>query len=275
MDLNQIGEILSKEIPYVSLTVGNIVYAIVAVLVGYILSILVSRYIRRIILKAKMTQILADFSSRVIKILIIIFSVAVGIGFLGVDVGAAVISVSVVGGFIFGFAFQDTMGNLAAGFMIAITRPFKAKDYVDVAGQSGIILSVGASITKLTTVDNKRVIIPNSKVWGEPIVNYTSLKQRMLDLTVGISYSDDMTKAIKIVMDVLKNNKKVLKDPLPNVAIRDLGSSSVDLVVRPWVNTGDYWNAKWEITKEIKEAFDKNNISIPFPQTDVHLFQHK
>ena len=127
----------------------------------------------------------------------------------------------------------------------------------------------------MTTVDNKRVIIPNSKIWGEPIVNYTALKQRMIDMKVGISYSDDMGKAIKIAMDTITKNKMVLKDPAPTVAVAELGDSSVNLLVRPWVNTSDYWKAKWELTQQIKESFDKNKISIPFPQRDVHLYQNK
>ena len=167
------------------------------------------------------------------------------------------------------------MGNLAAGFMIAITKPFRVKDYVDIAGKSGSINDVGASITTMTTIDNKRVIIPNSKIWGEPIVNYTALGKRMIDMRVGISYKDNMEKAIKTTMKVLKANKKVLDDPAPTVAVADLGESSVDLLVRPWVNTGDYWASKWELIQQIKEAFDKEKICIPFPQRDVHIFEKK
>ena len=222
-----------------------------------------------------MTDILAEFTSRVVKILLIIAAFAFSLGFLGIDVGSAVLGVSVVFGFVLGFAFQQTLGNVAAGFMIAITKPFKAGDYVEIAGNSGSVNSVGASITTMTTVDNKRVIIPNSKIWGEAIINYTALNKRMIDMRVGISYTDDMGKAMKITMDVLKKHNKVLKDPEPYVAIANLGDSSVDILARPWVDTSDYWKTKWELTQQIKEAFDKNKISIPFPQTDVHLFQQK
>jgi small conductance mechanosensitive channel len=268
-------EFLETEIPLTGITVYNIIAAIIVIIIGYFVAVLVSRYIRRAIISAKLTKILAEFTSRVVKILIIIFAFAAAIGFLGVDVGAALLSLSVVSGFVLGFAFQDTLGNLAAGFMIAITKPFKVNDFVDIADKSGVINNVGASITTMTTIDNKRVIIPNSKIWGNPIVNYTALNQRMIDMRVGISYSDNMGKAIKVAMDVLKKNKNVLKDPTPNVAVANLGDSSVDLLIRPWVNTSDYWAAKWEITKQIKEAFDKEKISIPFPQRDIHLYQQK
>ena len=275
MSIEEIVDLLEIKIPFTNITIFNLISAIIVIVVGYIVAVLVSRYIKHAMLKAKMAKILANFTSRVVKILLIIFVIAIGIGFLGIDVGAALISVSVVSGFVLGFAFQETLGNLAAGFMIAITKPFRVGDYVDIAGQSGKINDVGASITTMTTVDNKRVIIPNSKIWGEPIVNYTALKKRMIDMRVGISYSDNMGKAIKITMNVLKANKKVLNDPAPTVAVANLGDSSVDLLVRPWVNTSDYWTTKWELTQQIKEAFDKEKISIPFPQRDVHIFEQK
>jgi small conductance mechanosensitive channel len=268
-------ELLEMKIPLIGITVFSIIAAIAVIVIGYLLSIFVSRYIRKTMIKAKMTKILAEFTSRIVKILIIFFALAVGIGFLGVDVGAAVISISVVSGFVLGFAFQETLGNLAAGFMVAITKPFRVADYVDIAGKSGFINNVGASITTLTTVDNKRVIIPNSKIWGSPIVNYTALNKRMIDMRVGIGYGDNIGKAITVAMNVLKNNKQVLKDPSPTVAVDDLGDSSVNLLVRPWVNTSDYWTAKWELIHQLKEAFDKEGISIPFPQRDVHLYQQK
>jgi small-conductance mechanosensitive channel len=270
-----IQEILEIEIPFIGITVFSILAAIVTIIVGYIIAVIISRYIRKAILKANMSKILAEFTSRVVKILLIIVVIAMGISFLGVDVGAALISLSVVSGFVIGFAFQETLGNLAAGFMIAITKPFKVGDYVDIADKSGTIKSVGASITKLNTVDNKRVIIPNSKIWGNPIVNYTALDLRMIDMRVGIGYNDDMGKAITISMNVLKNNKYVIKDPQPTVAVAELGDSSVNLLVRPWVKTEDFWTAKWNITQKIKEAYDKEGISIPFPQRDIHLFQEK
>jgi small-conductance mechanosensitive channel len=275
MNLQDIVDFLEMKIPLTGITLINLISAIIIIIVGYFVAIIVSRYINRAMIKAKMAKILAEFTSRVIKILLIIFVIAIAIGFLGVDVGSAIISISVVSGFIFGFAFQDTLGNLAAGFMIAITKPFRIGDYVDIAGKSGTINNVGASITTMTTVDNKRVIIPNSKIWGEPIVNYTALKIRMIDMRVGIGYSDDIGKAITTTIEVLKKHKKVLSDPAPTVAVDELGDSSVNLLVRPWIKTSDYWNMKWELTQNIKEAFDKNGISIPFPQRDVHLFQEK
>jgi len=275
MAMNEIMDFLSKEIPFLGITIGSIVIAFIIIIVGYFIAVIVSRYTRKTMLRAKLSNILAEFTSRIVKVILIIFTFSMALGFLGVDVGAALIGISVVFGLVFGLAFQDTLGNLTAGFMIAITKPFKVGDFVDIAGKTGSISSVGISITTLTTLDNKRVIIPNSKVWGEPIVNYTALKTRMIDISIGISYSDDIGKAIKVAMTVLKNNTKVLKDPSPSVATDELADSSVNLVIRPWVKTEDYWPIKRELTQKLKETFDKEGISIPFPQRDVHLFQNK
>ncbi len=275
MNIEELIEILEIKIPFTEITLINLISVIVILIVGYFVAVLTRKYIRKVMIKAKMAEILAEFTSRVAKILIIIFIIAIAIGFLGVDVGAAIIGISVVSGFIFGFAFQDTLGNLAAGFMIAITKPFRVGDYVDIAGKSGSINNVGASITTMTTVDNKRIIVPNSKIWGETIVNYTALNVRMIDMTVGISYNDDMSKAIKIAIDVLEKHPNVIKDPKPIVAVNNLGDSSVDLIVRPWVKTIEYWPTRRDLTKKIKEAFDENDITIPFPQRDVHLFEEK
>ena len=271
--MNEIIDFLSKEIPFLGIKTGSIVIALI--IIGYFIAIIISKYIRKVMLRSKLSEILSEFTSRIIKVILIIFAFSIGIGFLGIDISAAIIGISVVFGLVFGLAFQDTLSNLTSGFMIALTKPFKVGDFVDITGETGSISSVGISITTLTTLDNKRVIIPNSKVWGVPIINYSALKTRMIDMSIGISYSDDIGKAIKVAMTVLKNHPNVLKNPAPLVAADDLADSSVNLVIRPWVKTDDYWPNKRELTQKLKEAFDKEGISIPFPQRDVHLFQNK
>ena len=267
--------LLSSKIPFIGITIGNVIITLIVIILGYLIAVIISRYTRKIMLRAKLSNILAEFTSRIIKIILFIFAFSIALGFLGIDIGAALISISVVFGLVFGLAFQDTIGNLTTGFMIAITKPFKVGDFVDITGITGTISSVGISITTLITLDNKKVIIPNSKVWGQPIINYTALKTRMIDLNIGISYNDNIGKAINIAMVVLENNTKVLKDPAPLVATDKLADSSVNLVIRPWVKTDDYWPVKRELTQKIKEAFDKEGINIPFPQRDIHLFQNK
>lgn len=271
MAYEDIINLLTSKIPFINISIADILIAIIIIIVGYFISRLISKYIAKMMARAKLSKILVEFTSRVVRIILIIFVISIAVGFLGVDVGAAVISISVVAGFIFGFAFQETLGNLAAGFMIAITKPFKKNDYVEAAGHSGRINNVGASITTITTLDNKRIIIPNSKLWGEPIVNYTAHSTRMIDMRIGISYGDDIGKAIEVAMNVVKKHEKVLKDPSPYIGVADLGDSSVDLLIRPWVKTDDYWTTKWDLTRSIKETYDKEGINIPFPQRDLWI----
>jgi small conductance mechanosensitive channel len=273
--LNELVEVLEYTIPLVNIALKNIVFFLLVLVVGYFVSIAVSKHVKKLMKNANMSEILAEFARRIVKILLLIFVFAFAVGFLGYDAFAGILGLSVVSGFILGFALQDILGNLASGFMIAITKPFKVGDFVDIAGTAGVIDSVGISITKLKTPDNKRVIIPNSKVYGNTMTNYTALDTRRVDLTVGISYTDDIGKAIKVAREVVSNHENVLADPEPVVAVSGLGDSSVDLMIRPWVKTSDYWPVLLGLNRSIKEAFDANNISIPFPQQDVHLFKEK
>jgi small conductance mechanosensitive channel len=270
---NEAIELLETNIPLLNIPVKNILFLIMVLVFGYFITIIITRQLKKSMIKAKMSEILSEFTRRIVKILLLIFVFAFAVGFLGFDAFAGILSLSVVSGFVLGFALQDTLANLASGFMLAITKPFKKGDFVEIAGNAGSVQSVGISITRMTTPDNKKITIPNSKVYGAPMINYTALDTRRIDLKVGISYSDDIGKAITIAMDVLTKHKKVLKDPEPLVAVSELGDSSVNLIIRPWANTSDYWVVHREITKQIKETFDKNKINIPFPQRDVHLFQ--
>ena len=275
MDIENIESLLSSPIPMTNITIGNVLIAVLILIIGYLLVALVVRYIRHAMNKAKMAQLLIEFVSRLAKIMLLIVILLVAVSALGINVGAGLVSISVVFGFVIGFAFQDMLGNLAAGFMIALTKPFKVGDYVDAAGNSGSIQHVGISNTTMLTVDNKKVIIPNSKVWGDAITNYTAMNTRMIDLTVGIGYDDDIGKAMKISSDIINGHEKVLSDPAPLIATNELGDSSVNLIVRPWVKTSDYWPVKRELIKQIKEAYDEADITIPYPQTDVHLFKQE
>ncbi|WPL18226.1 Small-conductance mechanosensitive channel [Thiorhodovibrio winogradskyi] len=180
---------------------------------------------------------------------------------------------ALVGGasFIVAFALQETLGNLAAGLMIMINRPFDEGDYVQVAGLAGTIRHVSIVSTTVTTPDNQVIIIPNSKVWGDVITNVTASDTRRVDFIFGISYGDSIEQAYQVLEKVVTNHPLVLADPPPAIRVGELGDSSVNLIVRPWVKTSDYWTVFWDLQRAVKEAFDANGISIPFPQTDMHL----
>ncbi len=268
-------EILSQNIPILDITYGRILFAVLVLVIGYFAVALFVRYIRHSMNKADLSELLIEFVSRITKILLLIVVLLAAASALGFDVGSGLVSIAVVFGFVIGFAFQDILGNLAAGFMIALTKPFKKGDYVEVTGNSGKIQKVGISNTTLLTNDNKKVIIPNSEVWGNSITNYTAMDTRRIDLTIGIGYDDDIDKAMKVASKILSSHEKVLKEPMPLIATNELGGSSVNLIVRPWVKTSDYWPVKRELLKLIKEKFEEKDIELPYPQTDIHLYKEE
>jgi small conductance mechanosensitive channel len=180
-----------------------------------------------------------------------------------------------VAGFIVGFALQDSLGNFAAGAMILIYRPFDEDDFVEVTGASGLVKKMNLVSTTITTFDNQTLVVPNSKIWGDVIKNVTAQNQRRIDLTFGIGYGDDIEHAERVLTEIVLAHNKVLKDPEPNIKLHTLGDSSVNFVVRPWVKTDDYWDVYWDIMREVKLRFDREGISIPYPQRDVHLISEQ
>lgn len=190
---------------------------------------------------------------------------------LGIEVGSVVIGLSAVIGLILGFGMQDTLTNLAAGVWIAALRPIDMGEVVEVAGKVGKVNAVGIMSTELLTPDNVLITIPNKLVWGNVITNYTRMPTRRVDVNVGVAYGTDLDKAIKIAMDLMQNHPKVLKDPAPTVVITELADSSINLQLRAWAKTEDYWTVKGDLTKGIYEAYMKEGIEIPFPQMDVHI----
>ena len=262
---------LEEPLPYVGISLWNIILAIVVLIVGIIVVKIATAALKKWMIRAKISEILAEFAKRIIRLILYVFVIGTALAFLGVEIGAALVSVSVVLGFVLGFALGDTLSNIAAGFMVAITKPFKKGDYVTANGESGSVENVGISITELRTVDNKLIIIPNKSVWGGNITNFTKYSTRRVDMTIGVGYNDNLDKVIKATLDVLKADKRVLKNPEPQVAVSEFADSSVNLVVRPWVKTSDYWNFFFDFKKAIKEKYDKEGINIPYPQMDVHL----
>ena len=196
--------------------------------------------------------------------------IVVVLGKLGVDIGPIVAGLGVTG-FILGFAFQESLGNLASGLMIAINEPFKIGDYVIVAGLEGTVIKMDMMAATLATADNKKIVIPNKSAWGSPITNFSALGRRRVDIKIGIDYGCDVSKAIKVALATLPTVPGVLKDPAPSVSVASLDDSAVTLNVRPWAEGADYWNVYNDAQVLIKTAFEKNDISIPFPQLTVHM----
>ncbi len=188
----------------------------------------------------------------------------------GVDL-AALVGGLAIGGFVIGFALKDTLGNLAAGVMLLFYRPFNINDTVTISGETGDVTSLGMALTTLKLADGRVVTLPNGKVLGSAITNHTRLPIRRADVLVGIAYSDDIDVAIKAIMEALPKDSRVLPEPALSVRLTELGDSSVGLQVRPWVRTGDYWQAKADFHATVKRALEGAGCSIPFPQRDIHV----
>jgi small conductance mechanosensitive channel len=180
-----------------------------------------------------------------------------------------------VAGFIVGFALQDSLGNFASGAMILIYRPFDVDDLVEVTGASGLVKKMNLVSTTILTLDNQTLVVPNSKIWGDVIKNVTAQKERRVDLEFGIAYDDDIELAERVLNEIVSAHDKILEDPEPRIKLHTLGDSSVNFIVRPWVKTDDYWDVYWDLTREVKMRFDREGISIPFPQRDVHVYADK
>ena len=191
---------------------------------------------------------------------------------LGVNVGPLIAGLG-AGGFIVGFACQESLGNLASGLMIAINEPFKVGDFIEAAGLAGKVVAVDMMATTLTTADNKKIVLPNKSVWGAPITNYAALKQRRVDLQVGVAYGSDLGATLTTIRAALAKVAGVLTDPAPVVAVASLADSAVVINVRPWCRTADYWNVYSDTLKTIKEDLAAAGIEIPFPQVVVHQAQ--
>lgn len=205
--------------------------------------------------------------------LIILFGILVALSQWGISLGPLLAGLGIAG-FVIGFALQDTLGNFASGLMILLYRPYDVDDLIDVGGIFGKVEKMSLVSTSLLTLDNQLFVVPNSKIWGDVIKNVTAQDVRRIDMVFGISYSDNIPKAETILKDLLESHELVLDTPEPVVHLHTLGESSVDFIVRPWVKVKDYWDVYWDITRAVKLRFDEEGISIPFPQRDVHIYNH-
>ena len=187
----------------------------------------------------------------------------------------SLIAVFGAAGLAIGLALQGTLSNVAAGVMLLIFRPFKVGDFVEAGGTAGTVKGITLFVSELATPDNVQILVPNSQVWGTIVKNYSHHETRRVDLVMGIDYADDIDKAQTVVERVVKADSRVLADPAPMVVVGNLGESSVDLTIRVWCQSGDYWPLKFDLTKTLKQEFDKEQLSIPFPQQTVHMIQTK
>lgn len=222
----------------------------------------------------KLSQLMQDFFVGMSGNIVWVIGILVSLSQIGLNL-APVLTGFGIAGVIIGFALQDTLSNFAAGMMLLIYRPFDVGDFVFAGGVDGKVSHMSLVNTTIKTFDNQIIIIPNGKIWGDVIKNVTHERLRRVDMVFGIGYGDDLLKAERVLTEIVTSHPSVLRTPEPNIRVHTLNTSSVDFIVRPWVKTDDYWDVYWDVTKEVKLRFDKEGISIPFPQQDVHLHMVK
>ncbi len=251
----------------------NLLMFVGILLLARLLARVASRGVARVLASRgnRIGVLLQDVLTRMAGGVVMALGFLVALSQLGISVAPMLAGLGVAG-FIVGFALQDVLGNFAAGAMILAYRPFDTDDYIDVAGVQGTVKRMNLVSTTITTPDNQSLIIPNSKIWGDVIRNYTGQRIRRVDLEFGVSYGDSIEQVEAILRDIIAKTPEVLLDPPPNVRVHRLGESSVDFIVRPWVATEHYWDVYWRLQREVKLRFDAEGICIPFPQRDVHHY---
>lgn len=239
--------------------------------IGRWLAKLLMKLLQRVLDRAKVDPMLGKFLVSIgYGVLLVVVAIA-ALDRLGVNT-TSLLAVLGAAGLAVGLALKDSLSNFAAGVMLILFRPFKIGDFIEAAGTSGVVEHIQVFSTVLRTGDNREIIVPNGAIFRGTIVNVTARATRRIDLVMGIGYEDDIAKARDLISQVLAEDERILKDPAPAINIADLAESSVNINVRPWVNSGDYWAVRSDLLEKIKAAFDSNGISIPFPQRDVHLY---
>jgi small conductance mechanosensitive channel len=248
--------------------------AIVVLIVGWIASGLGARWTAKGLAKTgRVDATLTGFLSSLVKYLILIVMVIMVLNLFGVQT-TSLIAVLGAASLAIGLALQGTLSNVAAGVMLLLFRPFKVGDYIEGGGQAGTVKTITLFVSELATPDNVQIIVPNSQLWGSAIKNYKNYSfhaTRRVDMVLGISYEDDVEKAVGIVEQMAQDDGRVLADPPPQIVVGELGASSVDIVIRLWCNAADYWTLKFDMTKALKLRMDAEGISIPYPQRTVHV----
>ncbi len=251
--------------------IPEFISTVVILVVGYIIIRVIVKVVEHFFDKVDFERSAETFIENIIKVSLWIVLLIVTLANLGVNVSGLIAGLGIMG-FIVGFALKDTLGNLASGVFILFHKPFRVGDWIKIEGVVGGVERVGIAACVLKSPDNVKITIPNSKIWGGVIQNYSGNPTRKLfNLEIGISYSSNIDKAIRIINDVLKKDERVLKDPEPQIVVKSLGDSSVNIAVRPSVKKEDFWAVYFDLVKKIKEEFDKNGIEIPFPQRDVWI----
>jgi small conductance mechanosensitive channel len=246
--------------------------ALVIFYVGRAIARLLVKGVRKVMQAQDTDQILESFVSSLTYWAIMTFVIIAAIGQIGVQT-TSLIAIMGAAGLAIGLSLQGSLANFAAGVLIVMFRPYRVGDFVEAAGVAGSVVQVQILTTVLKTGDNKQIVIPNGQIMGSIITNYSANETRRVDLTIGVGYDDDLDKVRSTLQDLIDADERILKDPVSLIAVSELGDSSVNFVVRTWVNSADYWGVYFGLTEAIKKRFDQEGISFPYPQQDVHLIK--
>jgi small conductance mechanosensitive channel len=248
----------------------KVIAAVAIFVIGRWVAKAVRSGVRRMMTKADVEPIIIGFVGSMTYIALLAFVVIAALGQLGIQT-TSFIAILGAAGLAVGLALQGSLANFAAGFLMIIFRPFKVGDFIEGAGVAGVVEAIHIFTTTLKTGDNKLIIIPNAKLSGDNITNYSAQETRRVDMTVGVAYDADLSVVRDVLNDIISKEERALKDPAPLVAVAELADNSVNFVVRVWTKTGDYWGVKFDMTETIKNRFDSEGIGIPFPQRDIHI----
>ncbi len=250
---------------------GNIVVALIIFYAGRWLTGVAVGALRKLMQRQEIDKTLETFVCNLVRMALLVVVIIAAISALGIQT-ASFIAIFGAAGLAVGLALQGSLSNFAAGVLIVLFRPYKVGDFVEAAGIAGVVEQVQILTTIMRTGDNKQIIVPNSQIMDSIITNYSANDTRRVDMVIGVSYDDDLDKVRDTLQELVAADDRILDEPACTIAVSELADSSVNFVVRPWVNTADYWGVMFDLTEAVKKRFDKDGISFPFPQQDVHLY---
>jgi len=250
----------------------NIPVGIVIFFLGRWMANLFAGMVKRILVARKTDAPLRDFLVTIVRVTLTFGALIAALEFLGFDT-TVLVTVFAAASLAIGLAVKDTLSNFAAGVMLIVFKPFTIGDFIEAAGVAGVVESIGIFSCYMKTGDNRVIIVPNSHIYGDVIINASAKPTRRIDLTIGVGYNDDLQKSEQLLLQCIAADERILSEPEALVAVTELADSSVNFVVRPWVNAADYWDVRWHLIRQIKLTFDAEGISIPYPQQDIHLHQ--
>jgi small conductance mechanosensitive channel len=248
----------------------NIVIAIAIYIIGKMVVNVLVNVLSKVMTRSQYDDMLIDFVKAITRAVLMLFVIIAALDQLNVNT-TSLAAIFAAAGLAIGLSLQGSLQNFAAGVMLLVFKPFKAGDFIEAGGAMGVVKSISIFTTIMTTGDNKEIIIPNGGIYGGNITNYSAKETRRVDMVFGIGYDSDLKKAKEVLKEILAADERILKEPAPTVAVAELADSSVNLVVRPWVATADFWAVKFDFTEAVKLRFDAEGISIPFPQMDLHV----